>query len=59
MQAMGTDRVLVGRDAQVEALETFLRGDPVTRRPVLLVAGEAGIGKTALVEQVLAGGGGT
>ncbi len=56
MQAMGTDRVLVGRDAQVEALETFLRGDPVTRPPVLLVAGEAGIGKTALVEQVLAGG---
>jgi predicted ATPase len=53
---MGTDRVLVGRDAQVEALETFLRGDPVTRPPVLLVAGEAGIGKTALVEQVLAGG---
>jgi DNA-binding CsgD family transcriptional regulator len=53
---MGTDRALAGRDAQVEALQAFLRGDPVTRPPVLLVAGEAGIGKTVLVEQVLADG---
>jgi DNA-binding NarL/FixJ family response regulator len=54
---MGTSRVLVGREAQVEALQEFLHGAPAGRPPVMLVAGEAGVGKTALVDQVLAGAG--
>ena len=57
MQAMGTGRVLVGREAQVEALHEFLQGAPAGRPPVMLVAGEAGVGKTALVDHVLAGAG--
>ena len=31
MQAMGTGRVLVGREAQVEALHEFLQGAPAGR----------------------------
>ncbi|MFI5080355.1 MAG: ATP-binding protein, partial [Streptosporangiales bacterium] len=54
---MGTGRVLVGREAQVEALHEFLQGAPAGRPPVMLVAGEAGVGKTALVDHVLAGAG--
>jgi DNA-binding CsgD family transcriptional regulator len=54
MQAMGTSGVLVGREAQVEALQEFLHGGPAGRPPVMLVAGEAGVGKTALVDHVLA-----
>jgi DNA-binding CsgD family transcriptional regulator len=54
MQAMGTSGVLVGREAQVEALQEFLHGAPAGRPPVMLVAGEAGVGKTALVDHVLA-----
>src|SRR5215471_21675720 len=57
MQAMGTSGVLVGRDAQVEALQEFLHGAPAGRPPVMLVAGEAGVGKTALVDHVLASAG--
>src|SRR6266516_4607706 len=57
MQAMGTGRVLVGREAQVEALHEFLQGAPAGRPPVMLVAGEAGVGKTALVDHALAGAG--
>ena len=57
MQAMGASGVLVGREAQVEALEEFLHGGPAGRPPVMLVAGEAGVGKTALVDHVLAGAG--
>ena len=49
--------VLVGREAQVEALQEFLHGAPAGRPPVMLVAGEAGVGKTALVDHVLAGAG--
>src|SRR5262245_37519371 len=56
MQAMGMGRVLVGRQAQVEALQEFLHGAPAGP-PVMLVAGEAGVGKTALVDHVLAGAG--
>src|SRR5215467_9803660 len=48
---------LVGREAQVEALQEFLEGAPAGRPPVTLVAGEAGVGKTALVDHVLAGAG--
>src|SRR6478752_8493115 len=51
---MGTSGVLVGREAQVEALQEFLHGRPAGRPPVMLVAGEAGVGKTALVDHVLA-----
>jgi DNA-binding CsgD family transcriptional regulator len=54
---MGTSGVLVGREAQVEALQAFLHGGPAGRPPVMLVAGEAGVGKTALVDHVLAGAG--
>src|SRR5215471_12536020 len=57
MQAMGTSGVLVGREAQVEALQEFLHGSPAGRPPVMLVTGEAGVGKTALVDHVLAGAG--
>src|SRR5690348_10252333 len=57
MQVMGTSGVLVGREAQVEALQEFLHGSPAGRPPVMLVAGEAGVGKTALVDHVLAGAG--
>src|SRR6266550_8504437 len=57
MRAMGTGRVLVGREAQVEALQEFLQGAPAGRLPVMLVAGEAGVGKTALVDHALAGAG--
>ncbi|HYV79328.1 MAG TPA: ATP-binding protein, partial [Streptosporangiaceae bacterium] len=54
---MGASGVLVGREAQVEALQEFLHGGPAGRPPVMLVAGEAGVGKTALVDHVLAGAG--
>src|SRR5262245_18479514 len=54
MQAMSMGGVLVGREAQVEAFQEFLHGDPAGRPPVMLVAGEAGVGKTALVDHVLA-----
>ena len=53
MQLMGTSGVLVGREAQVEALQEFLHDGPARRPPVMLVAGEAGVGKTALVDHVL------
>jgi DNA-binding CsgD family transcriptional regulator len=54
---MGMDRLLVGREAQAEALRAFLRGATAGRPPVMLVAGEAGVGKTALVDHALAGAG--
>ncbi|HEY7011228.1 MAG TPA: ATP-binding protein, partial [Streptosporangiaceae bacterium] len=54
---MGTSGVLVGREAQVEALQEFLHGGPAGSPRVMLVAGEAGVGKTALVDHVLAGAG--
>lgn len=51
---MGMDRVLVGRDAECAALRRALAAGRRPRPPVILVAGEAGAGKTALVEHVLA-----
>ena len=57
MLAMSPGGVLVGREAQVEALQAFLHGARAGRPPVTLVAGEAGIGKTALVDHVLASAG--
>ena len=51
---MSASGVLVGREAQVEALQEFLHGAAAGRPPVMLVAGEAGVGKTALVDHVLA-----
>jgi predicted ATPase len=48
------DGLLVGRDAECAALRSRLsvsRAGPV---PVVLVTGEAGAGKTTLVEHVLA-----
>ena len=54
---MGTSGALVGREAQVEALQEFLQGARAGRPPVMLVAGEAGVGKTALVDHALASAG--
>ena len=59
---MGMDRVLVGRDAECAELRRALLPGPGAagaaargrRPPVILVAGEAGAGKTTLVEHVLA-----
>src|SRR5439155_808886 len=50
----GMDRVLVGRDAECAALRRALAAAPGRRAPVILVSGEAGAGKTTLVEHVLA-----
>lgn len=52
-----SDRVvsLVGRDAPRAALEGLLAAVPADRPPVVLVSGEAGVGKTALIESVLPG----
>ncbi len=49
---------LVGRAAEQEALRAHLAADPAGRPPVVLVSGEAGVGKTALAESVLAGAAG-
>ena len=57
IRVMGTSAVLVGREAQVEVLQEILHGTLAGRPPVMLVAGEAGVGKTALVDHVLAGAG--
>jgi DNA-binding CsgD family transcriptional regulator len=51
---MTMDRCLVGREAEAGTLRAFLRSGRVGGPPVMLVAGEAGVGKTALVEHVLA-----
>lgn len=49
--------LLAGRDAEVAALRAILAAGPDLRAPVVFVAGEAGAGKTALVEHVLDGAG--
>jgi predicted ATPase len=41
---------ILGRDAELELLNTLLRQLPSGRRQVVFVNGEAGIGKTALVD---------
>jgi DNA-binding CsgD family transcriptional regulator len=46
---------LVGRAAETDVLRRCLRTARTGRAPVVLVAGEAGVGKSALVEHVLAG----
>src|SRR6266536_3448660 len=46
--------LLVGREAEVAELRGFLRTARTGQAPVVFVAGEAGVGKTALVEHVLA-----
>ncbi len=45
---MGDVAELVGRDAELEALESFLDRSHEGASPVLLLEGEAGIGKTTL-----------
>jgi DNA-binding CsgD family transcriptional regulator len=50
--------LLVGRTAEAGALRGFLRASRAGRAPVVLVSGEAGVGKTALVEHVLTADGG-
>ena len=51
---MGMDRVLAGRDGECAALRRALAAAPGGRPPLILVSGEAGAGKTTLVEHVLA-----
>ncbi|HEV7653171.1 MAG TPA: AAA family ATPase [Mycobacteriales bacterium] len=46
---------LVGRDAPQEALRALLLAIPADRPPVVLVSGEAGVGKTTLVDSVVSG----
>ena len=54
MQAVVMDGLLVGRDAEYAALRSCLAVSGTGPVPVVLVAGEAGVGKTTLVEHVLA-----
>src|SRR5690348_14682627 len=51
---MVMDRFLVGRDAECAALRSRLTAARTGPTSVVLVAGEAGAGKTTLVEHVLA-----
>ena len=54
VQAVVMDGLLVGRDAQSAALRSRLTVSRAGPLPVVLVTGEAGAGKTTLVEHVLA-----
>jgi hypothetical protein len=54
VQAVVMDGLLVGRDAECAALRSRLTVSRAGPLPVVLVTGEAGTGKTALVEHVLA-----
>src|SRR4051812_27576305 len=47
-----TSPVLVGRIREVEMLETALRGVRQERGQVVLLAGEAGVGKSRLVAEI-------
>jgi DNA-binding winged helix-turn-helix (wHTH) protein len=49
----GADRRLVGRDAELQRLEQALADAHAGRRQLIFVTGEAGIGKTSLVEAFL------
>ena len=46
--------MLVGRDAERHLLDALLAGARLGQSGVLIVTGEAGIGKTALLDQVRA-----
>ncbi len=53
---LSSDRI-VGRDGEVRsgrlAIDSLLARDPAHRVPLLLVAGEAGIGKSRLLDELL------
>ncbi len=53
MHAVSMDRLLVGRAAEQDALGRLLGAARSGQVPIALVAGEAGVGKTTLVESVL------
>jgi DNA-binding CsgD family transcriptional regulator/DNA polymerase III delta prime subunit len=42
--------MLVGREAELELVASFVRGEPRVPSPVLLFSGEPGVGKTALLD---------
>ena len=52
---MGAGGLQIGRDAERERLAALLHGSERGHPGALLVAGEAGIGKTTLVEEVTSG----
>jgi DNA-binding CsgD family transcriptional regulator len=52
---MGTRGALIGRDAERARLEEALREAARGRGSLILIAGEAGVGKTRLAEEVAAG----
>ena len=42
--------MLFGRDAELDLIAAFVRGEPQSTSPVLLFCGEPGVGKTALLD---------
>lgn len=50
---MATTSLLVGRNDELAALRALLEGALDRKRHLVFVTGEAGIGKTALVDAVL------
>ncbi len=42
--------MLFGREAELDLVTSFVRGEPWTPSPVLLFSGEPGVGKTALLD---------
>ncbi|TCC30231.1 ATP-binding protein [Kribbella speibonae] len=52
---MGTDQVLRGRQREIDVLSGLVREAKAGRSQVLLVTGEAGVGKSALLDALVAG----
>ena len=54
-RADGPERILIGREAELAALREVLDRATHGQSETLLVFGEAGVGKTALVQHAVAG----